>query len=177
METGLLIFIIVLGVIVAIGIVSLILYLISKSKGKIVLTLNKMEFTPGETITGNINLKLKKPVEAKSLNVGLLGTMNRTNYSRGSRGGMSRSTRSENIFDFKKPVDGEKTYSGDSSYNFQLKIPTDVYKQSTGNKMADTLIKSAQILTGTTSRINWYVTANLEMPGFDISKKVRINIA
>jgi hypothetical protein len=177
METGLLIFLIVLGVIVAIGIVSLILYLISKSKGKIVLTLNKMEFTPGETITGTINLKLKKPLEAKSFNVGLLGTMKRTNYSRSSKGGLSRSTRSNKVFDFKKPVDGEKTYPGYSEYKFQLKIPTDVYKQSTGNQVADNLIKSVQILTGTTSRINWYVTANLEIPGFDISRKVRINIA
>jgi len=177
METGLLIFLIVLGVIALVAVVLLIMYLISRSKGKLTLNLSKMEFTPGETITGTVNLKLKKPVQAKSLNVGLLGTLRSSNYSRGPKGGLSKSSRTQKVFDFKKPVDGEKTYQGELNYEFQLMIPKDVYRQSTGNKAADTLVKSAQILTGTTSRINWYVRANLEMPGFDISKKVRINIA
>jgi len=168
---------IILAVVVLIAVIVLVLYSIARSKGKITLTLNKMEFTPGETITGTINLRLKKPVEAKSLNVGLIGTMERTDYSRNPKGGMSRNTRREIVFDFKKTIDGQKNYSGENNYNFELKIPADVFKQSTGNQVADTLIKSAQILSGTTSRVDWYVVANLDMKGFDLSRKVRVNIS
>jgi len=177
MDTGLLIFFIVIGIVVLVGVVFLALYLIARGKGKITLRLDKMEFIPGETISGTLSLKMKKPVEAGSLNVGILGTMERTSYSRNPKGGMSRNTRHETVFDFKKPIDGQKTYSGYKDYNFQLKIPTDIYKSSTGNAVADTLVKSAQILSGVTSKIKWFVKANLEMKGFDISKKVRINIA
>lgn len=168
---------IVLAVIFLIAVIVLVLYLLARSKGKITLNLDKLEFTPGETIAGNIGLKLKKPVQAKALNVGLLGTMERTSYSKNPKGGTSRNTRYEIVFDFKKPVDGQKTYSGYKDYKFQLKIPSDIYKNSTGNKIADTLVKSAQLLSGKTSKIKWFVRANLDMKGFDIKKKVRINIA
>jgi hypothetical protein len=176
MDTVALIFLIILGLFVVGGIVALILYLKAISKGKIEIKLTKYEFKPGETIEGTLDLKMKTPVEANSLNVGIIGTLRTTNYSKNSNGGVSRSSSNRIVFDFKKPLDGKKTYMGEQSYDFKLTVPSDIYKRSTGNQMADGVLKSVEILTGSNSRVEYYLTANLDMKGFDISKKIRINI-
>jgi len=166
---------IILGLVLLIIVIVVVLIILTKMKGKITINLDKFDFSPGETITGALILKLKKPVEATALNVGLIGTRETSSYNRKSN---ERNDSSNTIYNFKKPVDGEKQYlPGEKTYQFQLLVPTDINKYSTGNQVADTLIKSAQLLSGTTSRIEWYVTANLEMKGFDISKKVRVNIS
>jgi len=167
---------IVVGIILLIIIIVVVLLILTKMKGKITINLDKYDFSPGETITGNVILKLKKPVEATALNVGLTGTREKTSYSRGSKGGMSKNTNSDTIYSFKKPIDGEKEYSGEKTYPFQIVVPKDINKYSTGNAVADTLLKSAQLLSGTSVRTEWYVTANLDMKGFDLHKEVRVNI-
>ena len=172
MDIATLLFIIIFGVIVLAIILFLVFYLIARSKGKITIDLEKFEYSPGEKINGTLTLKLKEPLEAKSLNIGLLGTMSTRHYS--SKGS---NTENRNIFDFKKPISGSKTYpGGESKYNFNISIPSNILKQGTGNRFADSLIQTAQMLGGVSSNINWYVTANLDTKGFDISKSVRINI-
>ena len=39
------------------------------------------------------------------------------------------------------------------------------------------VVKAAQVMSGATSRIKWFVKANLDTRGFDVSKKVQINVA
>ncbi len=167
---------IIIGAMLLIVIIVVVLLILTKMKGKIIINLDKYDFSPGETITGSVVLKLKKPVAATALNVGLVGTREKTSYSRDSKGGMSKNTDSDTIYTFKKPIDGEKEYSGEKTYPFQIVVPKDINKYSTGNAVADTLLKSAQLISGTTVRTEWFVTANLEMKGFDISNKVRVNI-
>jgi hypothetical protein len=164
---------IILGAVLLVLLIIVVMYLIARSKGKITINLSKYEFSAGEKITGTLVLRMKKPVHAKAINIGLIGIRESKNYSKkGSR------SSSDEIFNFSKPLDGEKDYApGENTYNFEIAIPIDINKQATGNQIADTLIKSMQILSGTNASIEWYVTANLDMPGFDISKKVRVNIA
>jgi hypothetical protein len=163
---------IIIGVVVLVLVIILVLFLLARSKGKIVINLQKYNFAPGETVTGSINLKLKKPVQAKSLKVGLLGRMHNTQYSRGGR-----SDRYQKAFEFKQPLDGEKTYPvGEKIYNFNIKIPKDILSSRYLQGALGSAIKAVQIISGNISSIKWYITSNLEMPGFDISKKVQINI-
>jgi len=146
-------------------------------KGKIEIQVPKFNFSPGETIDGNVILTLDKPMKAKGVTIELIGTKKSSslNMSKG-RHSSSKTT----IFNFKQPLDGEKEYSASElKYKFQIKIPNDVLtQQAFGADIAGTLIKSAQILTGTSSRINWYLIARLDIPWkIDVSKKLQINIA
>ncbi|MBU0907013.1 MAG: hypothetical protein KKD18_04245 [Nanoarchaeota archaeon] len=166
----------VVGGVVFILAVVLVMWLSMKSKGRIIIQLNGYQFSPGDTIEGTVVLDLKKQVEAKALNVGLLGMYKSTSYS--GSGGLSHKTRTGKAFEFKQPLDGEKVYNlGRSSYNFKLIVPRDLLSsRALGNDMLGTVVKSVKILSGNMSRIDWYVTANLEIKGLDISKKVRVNI-
>ena len=175
METGVLIFLIIFGIIVIAGLIWLVMWIIAKMKGKIIINLDKMEFAPGEEATGKITLILKNPLDADSLNIGLVGYQKTRSYSSGNN---SSSTRTREIFNFNKPISGVKLYpAGESTYDFKLKIPADIVTRfSTGNNIADNMIKTAQILTGSFQTIKWYIKSNLDMKGVDISKKVQINI-
>ncbi len=169
MVNFLIIFIIVLALAI---LLPLFFYIKSKSKGKVVLELNKYEFSPGEKITGTVNLKLKKPVSANELSVGLFAVLHSRSYS--SQGSRSNS---RTVFDFKKPLKGKGDYPiGEHKINFELLIPTDVFKNKLDNKIANNLLKSVQILSGQTTNLKWSVKANLDIPGFDLSKSVRINV-
>jgi hypothetical protein len=42
-------------------------------KGKINITIQKTNYAPGDTISGNVALTLKKPVKAKEVSISLIG--------------------------------------------------------------------------------------------------------
>jgi len=164
---------IIIAIISLIFIIFIVAYIMKSLKGKINIELNKFEYMPGDTISGATILKLRKDVEAKALNIGLIGEQ--VSISRTSKGNKRKTN---TIFNFKKPLDGEKIYAqGEKRYEFSLKIPSDLStKLSTGNAVADSLIKSVSILTGNNSQIRWYVTAELETSGLNLIKHVQINI-
>ena len=95
------------------------------SNDKIILTLEKYDFKPGEKITGKIKLNLKKPTKARKLEVSLIGQRKESHKS--SRGTTSYQT--TNVFDFNLPLGMEKEYHN-SEYNFEIKIPDDILKQT-----------------------------------------------
>ncbi len=167
-----------LGAIGAIVVLLIVLWLVKRSKGKIEINLTNFQFSPGDVIEGDVVLKLKKPVQAKALKVGLIGIYQNTNYGKSPKG-YSRSSTKSYAFEFRQPIDGEKEYpSGDTSYHFKLKIPQDLLSsRAFGDGALGTIVKSVQILSGNISSIKWYVEANLDMKGFNISRKVQVNIA
>jgi len=147
-------------------------------KGKIDIAIQKTNYTPGDIISGNVALTLKRPVKATEVSISLIGTAWVTTYSgtttssgvgitRGAGitlgGGKSSSSWKERkrIYDFKQQLDSEKEYSGGREYRFEIKIPADILNM--GTQM--------------TGRIKWYLSAKLDIPGgLDISKKVDITI-
>lgn len=143
-------------------------------KGKIDIKINKYNFSPGETIEGTITLKLKKPLKAKGVKIRLVGEKKIT-----ERRGTSTAYRTINIFDFDQPLDGEKEYSTEEiSYPFKITIPRNVSDQTMPEGMLGNIAKIAQAVSGASSRIKWYLKAYLDIPmGFDVSKKVQINVA
>jgi len=145
-------------------------------KGKIEVFLEKYNFSHGETIKGRITLKLKKPVQAKALKVGLVGEKATTQYGKTPRGGMSSSHRKTHFFDFKMPLDGEKEYL-EGKYNFEIKIPANVLQTPSPGGAVGDIVKGIQLLSGKDVKISWYVIAKLDIPfGLDVSKKVQVNI-
>jgi hypothetical protein len=165
------------------------------SKGKIDIAIQKTNYAPGDLISGNVALTLKKPVKAREVSISLIGEQWVTTYSGTETGvfdsrmrpgagmmGMGRQsmgsdrlamgTRTQtckqqvHVYDFKQQLDGEKEYSEGREYHFEMKIPPDIV--STGPQV-----------TGAkqSSPVKWYLLAKLDIPGgLDVSKKVDITI-
>lgn len=141
-------------------------------RGKIEINLKKYNFSPGDTIKGKISLKLKKSVQAKTLKVGLVGEKVTKEFRRTS----DTRTRQKKtyFFNFEMPLDGEKEYLK-GEYSFEIKIPSNVLQTPKG--AVGDIIKGIQVLSGKDIMMSWYVIAKLDIPsGFDISKKIQINI-
>jgi hypothetical protein len=142
----------------------------SFGRGKIEVFLEKYNFSPGENIKGRISLKLKKPIRAKALKVGLVGEKKTTQY-----GASSTSQRKTHFYNFEMPLDGEREYL-EGDYNFEIKIPANVLQAQPGGAVGD-IVKGIQLLSGKDIKISWHVIAKLDIPsGLDVSKKVQVNI-
>ena len=172
------------------------------SKGKISVSIQRTNYAPGDTISGNVALTLKKPVNAREVSVSLIGEQVTTGgggtvgwgggrtsgmgktWGGGTMGGGAASSGIERIYEFKQQLDGEKEYSEGREYHFEMKIPADIL--GVGPQMPEgalgQVVKVAQTLgtiTGATPlrRFQWYLLARLDIPGgLDISKKVDITI-
>ncbi|NMB80925.1 MAG: hypothetical protein GYA14_03825 [Ignavibacteria bacterium] len=170
--------IIALSVIGAGVLIAIILKIISMMKGKIEINLNNFNFSQGESITGKVILKLKKPVEAKSLKIGLIAeSSSKTRITAGNSDPVNSNSQKSILFNFSQPLDGEKTYpAGQTEYDFSINIPRNASPSSTGNAVADSVIKTAQIVSNL-SNPRWYVIAELEVAGFNLSRRVQVNIA
>ena len=165
-------------------------------KGKINITIQKTNYTPGDTISGNIALTLKRPVKAREVSISLIGEEITTGgggtvgwgggrtWGKGTVSGGHGSTEIERIYDFKQQLDSEKEYSEGKEYGFEIKIPADILgmgPQTPEGKLGQVLkvAQTAAAITGTIPRrrLQWYLLAKLDIPGgLDISKKVDITI-
>lgn len=162
-------------------------------KGKINIAIQKTYYAPGDIISGDVALTLKKPVKAREVSISLIGehkTTQTTPRVGGATGGggmsMSTTTKTVRIYDFKQQLDGEKEYSQGREYRFEIKIPADTLSMrpqmpEQEGKLGQVLkvAQTAAAMTGAIpfQRIKWYLLAKLDVPGgLDISKKVDIAI-
>ena len=143
---------------------------------KIEVILDKFNFSPGETIKGKVILKLKKPVKAKQLKVGLRGEKTTENLRTVSGKPTTRQKKSY-IYNFEMPLDREKDYL-EGEYSFEIKIPINLTQNiPLSSGAVGDFLKGIQILAGKDTRITWYVIAYLDISmGFDIAEKVQVNI-
>jgi len=164
---------IILIAVAAVLLIVLIMWIISKLKGKVEIQLEKLSFSSGEDITGKVILKLKKPVESKALYVQIIGENKTTPYNRTSPG-MSRSSNTNRIYEFRQNISGQKLYpAGESYYDFKLKAPS----ISSSRNISINFKNPLQTLQGNNSVVNWYIIAGLDIPGIDISKRMNIQVA
>jgi hypothetical protein len=157
------------------------------SKGKIDIAIQKTNYAPGDTISGNVALTLKKPVQAREVSISLIGEQ-KTTRAGGTMGGggMSTQTNIVRIYDFKQQLDSEKEYSQGREYRFGIKIPADILgmrpQMSEPEGKLGQVLKVAQTAAAITGaipsrRLKWYLLAKLDIPGgLDISKKVDVTI-
>lgn len=152
---------------------------------KITMNLEKYDYKPGDKIKGKIKLNLKKPVHARELRVRLYA-YKRTKNTGGAVGAIGGNSSHRNsrqkVYDYKQPVDSEKDYQKEE-YDFEVKIPADVGGKTgkpsgeLGQK-AQTAMKALSMLSGYSARVDWYLTAQLDVPaGLDIKKKQQIVIS
>jgi hypothetical protein len=163
---------IIVGAILLILLIVLILFIISKTKGNIKIQLDKTQFSQGEEVKGRISLTLKKPLEAKALKVGIIGIQRQTRYT-----GRGTSTSTREVYRFYQDVDGQKIYpAGTNEFPFSLRIPADIISQ-VNNPVGKAILGTVSALTGGIGgQTKWYISAMLDIKGFNIKKKVQISI-
>jgi len=146
---------------------------------KIILTLEKFDYKPGEVIKGNIKLNLKKTTRARKLEVSFIGQKKEVYHD---RDGTHTST--VKLFDFNMPLRYEGEYR-DERFNFEIKIPDDILGQDKSYKMPEldsTLGKlvaiGAALSRGRDYPIEWLIEVHLDVPmGLDIKKSQKIILA
>jgi hypothetical protein len=148
---------------------------------------------PGDIISGNVSLTLKKPVKAREVSISLIGEHKTTQTTTGVGGpmggggmAMSTTTKTVRIYDFKQQLDSQKEYSQGGEYRFEIKIPADTLSMrpltsEVEGKLGQVLkvAQTAAAMTGAIpfQRIKWYLLAKLDIPGgLDISRKVDVTI-
>jgi hypothetical protein len=156
-------------------------------KGKIEIKLEKLNFSFGDTIKGTVLMQLKKPIKAKGVSISLVGEQKTTGInSSGMSFGTSVSfgsssskntTKIERIFDFKMPLDVEKEYGTQPyEYAFEIKVPM-IGQSSPPQGFVGDFAKAMSFLSTKRSVVTWYLETGLDIPmGFDVSKKIQINI-
>lgn len=148
---------------------------------KITLALEKYNFKPGDVIKGTVTLQLKKPTHARKLEVGLIGKQIQRQgggIQIGSGAKHSSSSQHTTIYNFRIPLDGEKEYQ-QGTYPFELKIdPTLLQSQPQLEGHAATAVNVLKALGGVSSRVDWYVLAELDVPmKLDVNKTQQITIS
>lgn len=95
-------------------------------KGKISVAIARTRYAPGDTISGDVTLTLKKPVKASEACISLICEQTVTRPGDMVQGRRRPSTTEHiRIYDFKQKLDSEKEYGQTQSYKFELKIPAD----------------------------------------------------
>lgn len=149
---------------------------------KIMVTLEKYDYKPGDTIKGTVTLQLKKPMNARKLDVGLIGR--KIQQQSGIRVGMPsgshtsgyhKTTEYSTIYDFRIPLAGEQEYL-EGSYPFEIKIPPTILQgEITSDGGIGAAVNMLRALGGVSSRIEWMVIARLDVPlKLDVSASQKI---
>ena len=150
---------------------------------KITLMLEKYNFTPGETIKGKVKLSLKKPLNARKLEVAFIGRMVQKQSSASVAGiammasGKRAHSKTEytTVFSFKMPLAGEKDYHNEE-YPFEIKIPDTILQEDQKLEgKAATAATALKVLGGVSRHVDWYVKTELDVPmKLDIKKSQKI---
>jgi hypothetical protein len=170
------------------------------SKGKIDISIQKTNYAPGDTISGNVALTLKMPVEAREMSISLIGEQLITHTQDISRRGivmggegmsggimrpmMSSRRGSEGITIGTR---SQKSTMTERVHVYDFKQQLDSEKEYSGGqeyyffemKIPADILSMRPQMTGAapSSPIKWYLLAKLDIPrGLDISKKVDITI-
>jgi len=158
-------------------------------RGKIEIALDKFNYAPGETIKGEVILKLNKPIKAKRLKLCFYGEKTSRvprdslgpNHGGGVRVSIGPASGYENrtvrIYSFEMELDGEKEYSN-AEYDFEIKIPEELFERAKieGKGLLTNLMKLAAAAQA--RNVARYIEAVLDVPlGIDMRKTVQINIA
>jgi len=178
---------------ILIGIVFL-FFVIKQGRGvkQLEIVLDKSVYSPGEKIQGKVFLKLKKPVQGRSLKATFVGEKVVSKYE-------GRGRRSEQRCPFIKEeslLDGDAEYY-EKSYVFELKIPEDVLNKAEhwGEGVGYIMGKPVQLGERTAAmqmaakrflenvgvvgfgQNNWYVEVVLDIPhGINLQNEVEIKI-
>ena len=144
-------------------------------KGKMEVKLSSLQFNAGDMIQGTLVYSVKKNQTATKTSVRLFADERRT-----SGMGQNRQVRHFTVFDFELPLkQGEELIAGQKyEVPFEIGIPQNLPTNAQGpqNDVAKTFIRAASLLSNSRSTVKWYVKGRVDLPGFDVMKKVQINV-
>jgi len=144
-------------------------------EGKVIITLPKSIYAPGETIRGKARLELNAPKQARALRLELYREEQRQASHMGAGGVTHHSSSTQKIVEFSKPLAGEKLYTSGEEYEFELVAPVGTAA----------LNLPASPITGIVSALatyalpvpRYYVAVVLDLPmSKDISGRAQIQV-
>ena len=157
-----------------------------KKRGDLIITPEKYNYHPGETLKGVLKVAPKEPIQASKLSVTLTGkefVTHRSSFNASTNRNTQRSeTDVYTIYEFDPPLDGERSYT-EAEYPFEINIPAEIQPQQPSSIVPE-------VLTGTLSafgvsmgrradvvRTEWTLSAQLDIPdALDMRKHIQINI-
>jgi hypothetical protein len=156
------------------GIVAVIAYNIARfMRGSIKLNLLRTAFKPGDIITGNIDLLIKKPVESNKLIVSLIGSQVTKTYEDGKP-----RTRSHEIYRDEILVEGATTYPGNhtSQHEFSIAVPNTGETEFANSTLGQALTTAAQLLSNKQTHLKWKIDTRLDAKGIDLMRSIPVSI-
>jgi len=149
---------------------------------KITIRLDKLQYKPGDVITGSVGLNLRKPVHARKVFVSLLGKVRTTRID--SKG--HRHTEDVVVYDFTVPLDSENDYMSEM-YHFEIKIQSDILQMHSSSQQLQQLLQAklgtigavlGSIATAGQGPVRWMIHAQLDVPmKLDVKKTQDIVIS
>lgn len=146
-------------------------------RNKIILKLEKFDYTPGETIKGGFTIDLKKVYTIRKIQVSLIGSRKERHIN----GEGEADYHFVNVFDFKLPIapEGEYQYQ---QFHFEIKIPSNILNQSKEpiDIDTDTTLGKIQHIARSMSTtdvypVEWLVEVHLDIPKkFDLRESQEI---
>ncbi len=137
--------------------------------GSMELTINRIEYTEGETITGRASLQLKENVKARGLFIEFWAEKKETDSD-------GEGTHTIVLHKQSLKLDDEKEYKiGENKfYEFNFQIPTTILQKP--SKEGGLLNGAMNFFKNSSNKnISWFVEAKLDQKmAFDIRKKMKI---
>lgn len=150
-------------------------YLVRFMRGSIKLTLSRVTFNPGDTITGSFELHTKKPIEGNKLTASLIGKQ----VTKTRRGGKTR-THSHEIYRDEKVLEDATRYPAGhkSTHEFEIAVPNSNAPDFANSPVFQTLGTAMRMLSDRHTYLKWRVEVRLDAKGVDLatSKKVTLNL-
>jgi len=169
MPTGLLVVLsICVGVIC--GIIGF--FILRGLKGTIQIECEKSTFDPGETIKGDIHVKIKKETRGNNLTISLAADETTTYYD-----GDERRTEQDEVYRDEQVIEDKKTYpvGYEKTYDFAVTIPA----MNEPGRQVDGVVGAvfdALSVNRRKTKITWQLEARLDADGLDLVNKKDIQM-
>lgn len=133
--------------------------------GELRIAIERTRVSPGENVTGKLQLTLPQGIDAKRLIVGLRASQRTVDYSR--VGGVRTVTSgTAMLYRFEQELGGHQRYET-GEHTFELMVPPDALelrtKAGTGT-IGDVARAVSSVVAPTSGPIEWQVWATLEIP-------------
>ncbi len=143
-------------------------------KGTIKIDCKKNTFDPGETIKGNIHLKIKKETRGNNLTISLVADETTTYHD-----GDDSRTEHDEVYRDEQIIEDKKTYpvGYEKTYDFTLTIPA-MNSNSSGSQIDGVLgtVFDALSVNRRKTKIEWQLEARLDAEGLDLVNKKDIQM-
>ena len=169
MSTG-----VIVVILVCVGVVGGIIgfFILRGLKGTIKIDCEKSTFDPGETIKGNIHLKIKKETKGNKLIVALVADETTTYYD-----GDDRRTEHDEVYRDEQEIEGKKVFpvGYEQTYDFVITIPA---MNSSGPQVGGVVgaVFDALSVNRRKNKIEWQLEARLDAEGLDLVNKKDIQM-